>query len=166
MILLRRRLPCEGYDGGGGAQEGDEDTGRIEPPLMCGAEHGREDLLGSRALRAPVPAADFAHHDGGANRVLGPPVRRVDGGVAEDREQGRRFDGQMGDEALDRRKGGSRGADQVERLVEQPAARDGEPVCGHCASGIAIAQREGLLEAVLSLPNVAPAGPFAITFGA
>ena len=116
---------------------------------MSGAEHGREDLLGPRAVRAPVPAADFAHHDGWANRVLGPPVRRVDGWVAEEGEQGRRFDRQMGGEALDRGNGGSHGAEQVERLFEQPAARDGEPVRGHRASGVAIAQREGLQEAVL-----------------
>ena len=42
--------------------------------LMSRAEHGCEDLLGLGTVRAAVAAADFAHDDGRANRVLITPV--------------------------------------------------------------------------------------------
>ena len=59
---------------------------------MRGAEHGREDLLGLRSPDAAVAAADLAHDDRGAKRVFGAPVGRVDRGVPEEGEEGRRFD--------------------------------------------------------------------------
>ena len=89
---------------------------------MRGAEPGREDLLGLRSPDAAVAAADLAHDDRGAKRVFGAPVGRVDRGVPEEGEEGRRFDHQMGGESLygwDRR---PRGGEQVERLREQPTS--------------------------------------------
>lgn len=85
---------------------------------MGRAEEGREDLLGLRAACAAVPAADLAHHDGRSNRVLRSPVGRIDGGFTKEREQGRRFDGQVGGEPLDGGNGGSRGGEQIEHLFE------------------------------------------------
>ena len=125
---------------------------------MSGAEHGRENLLGVRAARAPVAAADFAHRDGRPNGVLGAPVGRVDGGVAEEREQGRGFDGEVRGETLDGRQARTHGGEEVERLFEQPASRAGEPVRGHRSCGVTIAQRQGLLKALLDTPRKRTAG--------
>ena len=115
-------------------------------------------MLGQRAACAAVPATDLAHDDGRSNRVLGSPVGRVDDGIPEEREEGRRFDRQMGDEALDGWNGGSRAGEQVQRLFEQPAAGNGEPVRGHLAGRVAIAQRERLLETMLDAGRNRAAG--------
>ena len=116
---------------------------------MGGAEYGREHLLGRRPVCAAVATADFAHHDGRANRVLGSPVGRIDARVAEEGEEGRRFGGQMGSKALDGGNGRSRGGEEVQYLFEQAAARACEPVRGDLAGRVAIAQRERLLEPLL-----------------
>ena len=52
----------------------------------------------------------------------------------------------MGDEALDGSNAGARAREQVERLFEQPAKGRGEPVSGHLAGRVLIAQRQRLLE--------------------
>lgn len=70
---------------------------------MDGSEHGREDLLGLGTVRAAVAAADFAHDHGRANRVLGSPVGRVDGGITEEGEECRRFGGSDGPQSAGRR---------------------------------------------------------------
>ncbi len=92
---------------------------------MGGAQDGREDWLGLCPARVAGAAADLAHHDGGSNRVLGAPVGRVDRGIAEEREEGRRFARQMRDEALDGGNGGSHTGEQVPRLGAPSAARAG-----------------------------------------
>jgi hypothetical protein len=120
---------------------------------MGGAKHRCEDLLGLRPAGAAVAAADFAHRDGGPNRVLGPPVGRVDGRIAEEREQRRGFDGQMGGEPLDGRQGGVPGGEQVEHLLEQPAPRDSEAVRRDLSGGVPVAQRQGLLQELLDTPS-------------
>ena len=125
---------------------------------MGGAKDGREDLLGLCPARVAVAAADLAHHDGGSNRVLGSPVGRVDRGVTEEREEGRRFARQMRDEALDGGNGGSRTGKQVPRLCAQSAARAGEPVRGHRTGRMAIAQGERVLEPLLDAGGKRAAG--------
>jgi hypothetical protein len=148
-MLAQRRLHRERHDGRGRARERDQDGGGIKPALMSGAEDRCEDLLGLGALHAAVPAADLAHHDGRSNRVLGAPVGRVDGGITEEREQRRGFDGQVGGEPPDGGDGRACGGEQVEHLLEQASPRDGEPVCGHLTGAVAIAERERVLETVL-----------------
>ena len=66
-------------------------------------------------------------------------------------EEGRRFDGQMVNEALDGWNGRSRGGEEFEHLFEQPAVRTRKPVRGDRAGRVAIAQRECLLETVLDV---------------
>ena len=76
----------------------------------------------------------------------------------EEGEEGRRFDRQMGSESLygwDRR---PRGGEQVERLLEQPAARAGEPVRGDVPGRVPVAQRERLLEPLLHASGKRTAG--------
>jgi hypothetical protein len=66
----------------------------------AGAEDGGKDRLGRASPRAAIAGTDFAPDHGGPNRVPVAPVGRVVGGIAEKREQGRRFSGQMRGNAL------------------------------------------------------------------
>lgn len=100
-----------------------------------------------RALRLPPQTLRIT--TAGRIACSATPVGRVDRGVAEEREEGRCFARQMRDEALDGENGGSRPGEQVPRLCAQSAARAGEPVRGHRAGRMAIAQRERLLEPLL-----------------
>lgn len=129
---------------------------------MGRAEDRREDLLGDGTACAAVPAADLAHHDGRSNRVLCAPVGGVDGRIAEEREEGRCFDGQVGDEPLDGWNGGSRVGEQVQHLFEQAAAGNREPVRRHLAGRVAITQGERLLEALLDAGGERAAGMIAL----
>ncbi len=54
-----------------------------------------------------------------------------------------------GGKSLDSGDRGSRGGEEVEHLFEHPAPRDGEPLRGDRPGGVAVAQRECLLEPVL-----------------
>ena len=121
---------------------------------MGGAKYGREDVLGRHTMHAAVAAADLAHHDGRANRVLGAPVGHVDGGLAEEGEERRRVARQMGGESLDGREGGSRGGAQVEHLLEQPAAarsRSASAWWGRCPSMWVMARSQPALRRACSL---------------
>lgn len=64
----------------------------------------------------------------------------------------------MRDEALHGRNRGPRRGEQVQRLFEQPAARNREAVGGHLAGRVAIAQRERLLEPLLEAAGKRTAG--------
>ena len=64
-------------------------TSKLSPQLLelLRAEM-REISMGVQEIAPAVATADFAHHDGRANRVLGSPVGRVDARVAEEGEEG------------------------------------------------------------------------------
>src|SRR5258708_744070 len=73
------------------------------------------------------PARDLAQHDGGADGLLGTPVRRVDSVVEQEREHAGEFARHMAGEALNVRDG-TGGLHQRIQAVEQMAARDGDAV--------------------------------------
>ena len=123
----------------------DEDLTRVQAPLTRRADDAGEDLLGVGAAIRAIPSTDFAVHDGGAQRLFGAPVGRVDRRVEEKAEEPLQFDDEMGGEAAH---GGqpSWRVEHDEELRKQPTPRNGDAVRGDGASGAAIAEREGLLE--------------------
>ena len=69
-------------------QRCDEVSG-VEAALLCGSQHGREDLLRLCPADGPIAAAArFARDDSGAERVFGAPIRGVERGIKEEAEDG------------------------------------------------------------------------------
>src|SRR5712692_7091945 len=85
------------------ALQRDEQLERIDPLLPAGAQDTGDHLLRGRAVRRSVAAARFAGHDGGSNRLLGPPVRRFDIRVPQTGEEGGPLGPQVPEETAVRR---------------------------------------------------------------
>ena len=81
------------------ALQRDEQCEGITVLLPRGAQHARHDLLGRRAPRRAVAAADFARDDGGPDRLLGLPIRRLDVRAGDAGEERRPLGPQMLQEA-------------------------------------------------------------------
>lgn len=144
--LLRTAAEFERHGRTGSAEHGDDERVHIELTLMCGTEDAREDLLGGGTVPGPIAAAHFARDHGGAERLLGPPIRGIDGRwIKQEREDRREFTGEMRREPLDVRHRAGMIETAIEAIHQMPAG-DGEPVRGDAPRVVAIAQRERLLE--------------------
>lgn len=80
-------LGARGDDRSARAHQRREDVGRIEPALFDGAQHRRQDLLGRSPASGAIATADFAGDHRLADRMLGAPVRRVNGRIPEKHEE-------------------------------------------------------------------------------
>ena len=120
----------------------------IELTLMRGAQDGREDLLGLRPTRGPIPTADLARDDRRPERVFGAPVGGIDRGrIEEKREERRPLDREVRRKPPHVGEGPGMIEESIEAL-EQAAARDRQSVWRHLTVPIPIAQRQGLLQGV------------------
>jgi len=105
---------------GGRLKHLEEDGGAVKVTLVGGAEHRGEDLLGGGA-------AQLAGNHDRAERLLGPPVGRVDRRVEEAAKDRGELGGEVRGEALD----GGRPAGLFEegpQPTDDTPARDGQPV--------------------------------------
>jgi len=98
-----------------------------------------------------VSAADLARDDGGAQRVLGPPVGRIDRiGFEKESKHRWEFDGEMRRETTrDVRPAGP--IDERVQLILQMPTSNGHPVRGDTAVLIVVANTERVLEDPLDL---------------
>ena len=71
----------------------------VKPALCGGADEGGEDLLGVCAPPGAIAAANFAGDDSGTDGLFSAPVGGVDGGVAQEAEQGSPFGAEVVGEA-------------------------------------------------------------------
>ena len=79
---------------------------RIELTLLRRANHRGENLLAGGAVQRSVATADFSSDHGGPQRLLGPPIGRVDPRrLKEEREEGRPLDREMRGESTHVRNG-------------------------------------------------------------
>ena len=117
----------------------------VEVPLVGGAEHGGQNLLGGRAERGAIAAAaQLARDHGRPEGMLGPPVGRVDRRVEQATEDRLKLGEEMRGEPLDR----GRPTGRLEKRVQatdysrerRPPLRLSVPWCG------AVTQREHVLQ--------------------
>jgi hypothetical protein len=144
--LLRPVAEFERHCRTGSAEHGDHEGVDIEPTLMGGTEDAREDLLGGGAVPGPIAAAHFACDYGGPQRLLGAPVRGIDGHrIEQEGEERWEFNGEMRRESLDSRHRAGMIETAIEAIHQMPPG-DGETVRGDAPPVVAIAQRERLVE--------------------
>jgi hypothetical protein len=118
----------------------------VELALVSRAQDGRENLLGLRAARRAVAAADLPRDDRWPKGLFGAPVGGIDlGRVKEKREERRPLDGEVRGKAAHIRHG-ARMIEKPIELLEQPATRHGQPVRRHATGDIAVAQCERVLQ--------------------
>ena len=100
--------------------------------MPAGAEDTGDHLLGVRAARRPVAAADFARHDRGPNRLLRLPIGGFDVRMPQAGEERRPLGAQMLEEAAVRRVRDAAREEAIGASLE-PADGDGEPVANELA---------------------------------
>jgi hypothetical protein len=122
-----------------------EDRRGIQVALVNRAEHTREDFLRVRATGRAIPATDFARDNGGAQRVFGAPVRRINGGVEQEGEDARALVREMIGEAL-REARPTRVVDEGVESIDEVATSDGDTVRRDSAGAPAIPHAEALLD--------------------
>ena len=125
-------------------QGGDQDVGRVESTLLCGTENRGKHLLTLGAARRSIPAAaHFARNDGGPERVLGSPVRRIERRVEEKAEDRFVFGRQMDREAAGVSQAAGVPIEETAEAIHIAAAGDREPVVADDAARVPIARGEG-----------------------
>ena len=144
--LLRTAAKFERHYRTGSAEHGDDERVHIELTLMGGTEDAREDLLGGSTVPGPIAAAHFSRDHGGPQRLLGAPIRGIDGHrIEQEGEERREFNSEMRREPLDIRDRAGMIETAIDAIHQVPAG-DGETVRGDAPRVVAIAQRERLLE--------------------
>jgi hypothetical protein len=128
------------------AKQRDEYSVCIELTLVGCAEHACEDLLGGCSPPGPVAATDFARDHCGPQRLLGAPIRGIDGRrIEQESEERREFDGEMRREPLHIRHRTGLVEAPIDAIHQVPA-RDGEAVSRDASRAVAIPQGERLLK--------------------
>lgn len=144
--LLRTAAEFERHGRTGSAEHGDHERVDIELTLMGGTEDTREDLLGGGPVPGPIAAAHFARDHGGPQRLLGAPIRGIDGRrIEQEGEERREFKSEVRREPLDIRHRAGMIETAIDAIQQVPAG-DGETVRGDAPRVVAIAQCERLLE--------------------
>jgi hypothetical protein len=128
------------------AEHGDHERIRIELTLMGSTKDAREDLLSGGTAPRPIAAAHFARDHGGPQRLLGTPIRAIDGHrIEQEGEERRKFNGEMRREPLHVRHRTGLIETPIDAIHQVPAG-DGESVRRDTPRVVPIAQRERLLE--------------------
>ena len=144
--LLRTAAEFERHRRTGSAEHGDHERVDIEPTLVGGTKDAREDLLSGGTVPGAIAAAHFARDHGGPQRLLGAPIRGIDGHrIEQEGEERREFKSEMRREPLDIRHR-ARMIETAIDAIQQVATGDGETVRGDMPRVVTIAQRERLLE--------------------
>src|SRR2546425_3144539 len=88
------------HNGASRSQERRNGCGNGDLPLDGSTHERGEDVLGLDTPCGSIAATHFPHRDGGADRLLGAPIGRVDGRVVEKRKEVRKLAVEMSREAL------------------------------------------------------------------
>ena len=95
-VYRRDGSECERDRRGRRREQRREDRGRVEAALVGGPQHTGEDLLTAGAARRAIAApTHFARDDGGPQRLLGAPVRRVERRLEEEAKDRVVFDDEV-----------------------------------------------------------------------
>ena len=130
----------------GCAEQRHDEVGWIDATLVRRTEDAGEHLLAiGTACGAVAAAAHLARDDGGAQRVLRPPVGRVERRVEEKAEEGVEFDDEVLLKAPDLEPA-RRALKQTAQSLDVVAPRDREAVRGDEAGAVAIPSRQRRLE--------------------
>jgi len=118
-----------------------EEAEGIPPLLLAGPQHTGQDLLGPGSGPGAIATPHLASHDGGPDRMLGPPVRGLDVVAGEEGEQVVSLAREMLGEATVGWMRDPAGKGAID-LCFQPPARDGETVRRDLAVGATLATRQ------------------------
>ena len=162
MSLLDRLREGERDGWPRGAEQFGEHGDGVCMSEMERLQHAGEHGLGFGAVPRPIAAADLAYDDRRAERLFCPPVGGVNGRRQQEGEGPRKLDGQMRRKDL-RPAGGAHVVDQFLDAIDQMPAARGDALRRHRVGGMAVPERQCLLQAGANARR--PAGPVLLLLG-